>query len=322
MSSRRRAVREGAWRAVAAALATLGACLLLGLLGGCGGESASTATREATLVLDFVPGPVHAGIYEALAKGYYEDEGIDLRVIEPTSTADTLKLIDAGKAEFGIADGLDVAGQIDAGRGAEAIMAIAQRPLGGVITLTESGFDSPKDLEGRRIGVTGVPSDDAILDAVVAADGGDPAAVERVTIGFNGVQSLEAGKVDGFTGFIPADGVQAEVDGYPTTSFAPDEYGGLDYPGLVVFSTQQQIADDPALAAGFVAATVRGYEDVIADPGSGADALLAANPAIDPEFAHASLQAYLPRSRPAAGRSGPSTGTRSSGCRTSCSTPG
>ena len=294
MSSRRRAVREGAWRAVAAALATLGACLLLGLLGGCGGESATTATREATLVLDFVPGPVHAGIYEALAKGYYEDEGIDLRVIEPTSTADTLKLIDAGKAEFGIADGLDVAGQIDAGRGAEAIMAIAQRPLGGVITLTESGFDSPKDLEGRRIGVTGVPSDDAILDAVVAADGGDPAAVERVTIGFNGVQGLEAGKVDGFTGFIPADGVQAEADGYPTTSFAPDEYGGLDYPGLVVFSTQQQIADDPGLAAGFVAATVRGYEDVIADPGSGADALLEANPAIDPEFAHASLQAYLP----------------------------
>ena len=294
MSSRRRAVREGAWRAVAAALATLGACLLLGLLGGCGGESATTATREATLVLDFVPGPVHAGIYEALAKGYYEDEGFDLRVIEPTSTADTLKLIDAGKAEFGIADGLDVAGQIDAGRGAEAIMAIAQRPLGGVITLTESGFDSPKDLEGRRIGVTGVPSDDAILDAVVAADGGDPAAVERVTIGFNGVQSLEAGKVDGFTGFIPADGVQAEADGYPTTSFAPDEYGGLDYPGLVVFSTQQQIADDPGLAAGFVAATVRGYEDVIADPGSGADALLEANPAIDPEFAHASLRAYLP----------------------------
>jgi hypothetical protein len=67
MSSRRRAVREGAWRAVAAALATLGACLLLGLLGGCGDESATTATREATLVLDFVPGPVHAGISEAHA---------------------------------------------------------------------------------------------------------------------------------------------------------------------------------------------------------------------------------------------------------------
>lgn len=60
-------------------------------------------------------------------------------MIEPTSTADTLKLIDAGKAEFGIADGLDVAGQIDAGRDAQAVMAIRQEPLGGVITQARSG---------------------------------------------------------------------------------------------------------------------------------------------------------------------------------------
>ena len=292
MSSRRPAGRKGTWRPLAARLVAVSACMLA--LVGCGSDDAGPGGRRATLVLDFVPGPVHAGIYEALRRGYYDDAGVDLQVIEPTSTADTLKLIDAGKAEFGIADGLDVAGQIDAGRGAEAIMAIAQRPLGGVITLTDSGFGSPADLEGRSVGVTGVPSDDAILDAVVAADGGDPSAVDRITIGFNGVQALEAGKVDGFTGFIPADGVQADVDGYPTTSFGPSEYGGLDYPGLVVFSTEEQIARDPDLVGGFVDATVRGYEDVIADPAAGVDALLDANPAIDPGFAKASLRAYLP----------------------------
>ena len=244
---------KGAWRAVAAALATLGACLLLGLLGGWGGESASTATPRGDARPRFVPGPVHAGIYEAIAKGYYEDEGIDLRMIEPTSTADTLKLIDAGKADFGIADGIDVATQISDGRGAKGEMAIAQRPLGGVITLAESGFDSPADLEGRTVGVTGVPSDEAVLDTMVDADGGDPDAVDKVTIGFNGVANLESGKIDGFTGFIPADGVQVETDGYPTKSFAPDEYGDLDYPGLVVFSTEEEIAADPALMQGFVA---------------------------------------------------------------------
>jgi NitT/TauT family transport system substrate-binding protein/putative hydroxymethylpyrimidine transport system substrate-binding protein len=281
---------SGIARVFAAALAVV---VCLGGAG-CGGGDAETASRKATLVLDFVPGPVHAGIYRALAAGYYEDEGIDLEVVEPTSTADTLKLIDAGKAEFGIADGLDVAGQIDAGRDAQAVMAIAQEPLGGVITLARSGFRSPADLAGRTVGVTGVPSDDAILDTVVAAAGADPDAVDRVTIGFNGVQSLEAGKIDGFTGFVPADGVQADVDGYPTRSFGPRRWGGLTYPGLVVFSTREEIASDPDLVGGFVAATVHGYEDVLADPGSGADALLAANPAIDPTFARRSLHAYLP----------------------------
>ena len=79
-------------------------------------------------MLDFVPGAVHAGIYRAVEQGYYEDEGIDLEIIEPTSTADTLKLIDAGKAEFGIADGIDVASQIADGRGAKGIMALTSGP--------------------------------------------------------------------------------------------------------------------------------------------------------------------------------------------------
>jgi ABC-type nitrate/sulfonate/bicarbonate transport system substrate-binding protein len=279
---------------------------------GCGGDSGSGATagtggsgsQHATLVLDFVPGPVHAGIYEALAKGYYEDEGIDLEIVEPTSTADTLKLIDAGKADFGIADGIDLATQIAAGRGAQGILAIAQRPLGGLITLTASGIGSPAGLEGQTVGVTGVPSDEAILDTIVAADGGDPAKVDTVTIGFNGVSNLENGNVDAITGFIPADAVQAEIDGYPTTSFAPDRYGDLVYPGLVAFSTEDRIAAEPELMQGFVSATVRGYEDVIADPKSGLTALLAANPAIPARFARASLRAYLPSFTAGAARFG------------------
>ena len=103
---------------------TIVAALLAGSLGlaGCGDSSGSgddPDTREATLVLDFVPGPVHAGIFAAVERGYYAEQGIELEIIEPTSTADTLKLIGAGKAAFGIADGIDVALQIEAGLGAK-----------------------------------------------------------------------------------------------------------------------------------------------------------------------------------------------------------
>ena len=105
-------------------------------------------------------------------------------------------------------------------------MAFTQRPLGGLITLDDSGFTSPADLEGAPSGSPACPPTTRSSTPIVAAAGGDPAQVDKVTIGFNGVQNLENGKVDAFTGFIPADGVQVEIDGYPTTSFAPDEYGG------------------------------------------------------------------------------------------------
>ncbi len=99
--------------------------------GSSGSSGTTTAeTKDATLVLDFIPNAVHAGIYAAQAQGYYEENGINLEIIQPTSTADTLRLIDAGKADIGIADGIDMAGQIDQGRGAKGVMAILQRPPG------------------------------------------------------------------------------------------------------------------------------------------------------------------------------------------------
>ncbi|MBJ7332766.1 MAG: ABC transporter substrate-binding protein [Solirubrobacteraceae bacterium] len=256
--------------------------------------SALAERTKMTLVLDFIPNAVHAGIYRAVAAGYYEDRNIDLEIVQPTSTADTLKLIDAGKAQVGLADGIDVAGQIDLGTDAQAILALTQRPLGGLITLRESGIETPQELEGRKVGVTGVPSDNAILDTIMRDAGGDPGKADVVTIGFNGVQNLESGTIDAFTGYWPADGVQVEQDGKPTQIFPFDEYGGPSYPGLVAFSTKDRIAADGPLLRAFVDATVQGYEDTIEDPARSLDDLLTENPALKRDLTEAQLQAYGP----------------------------
>jgi putative hydroxymethylpyrimidine transport system substrate-binding protein len=290
-------------RLAAPALVALAAAAVA--LGACGGNddddddtgsgrAALPERTEATLVLDFVPNAVHTGIYCAVENGYYEDNNVDLEIVEPTSTSDTLKLIDHGRAAFGIADGIDVGQQIDRGLGAKAIMAVVQRPLGGVITLRESGITAPGALEDRTVGVTGVPSDEAVLDSVVSDDGGDPGEVDEVTIGFNTVPALEGGRVDAITGYPPADGTQIELDGSPTRSFRLDEWGGPRYPGLVVFSTEQMIESEPELMRGFVDATVRGYEDTIDEPARCLDALLAQVRGMDAELAEAQLDAYLP----------------------------
>jgi ABC-type nitrate/sulfonate/bicarbonate transport system substrate-binding protein len=293
-----------AGRSRGAALAALLAALVLVACGGDAGDGASTTTSgtdarlpertKATLVLDFVPNAVHAGIYRALAAGYYTDVNVELRVVEPTSTADTLKLIDAGRADVGLADAIDIAGQIDAGRPTQAILPIVQRPLGGIIAAERRGIRSPRDLEGRKVGVTGVPSDTAVLETVMRGAGADPRQAEVITVGFNGVQALEAGKLDAFTGYWPADGEQLRVDGTPPKVFALDDFGGPAYPGLVAFSTRRRIARDAPLLRAIVAATVRGYEDTIADPARSLRDLLAESPALRRDVAAAQLRAYGP----------------------------
>jgi putative hydroxymethylpyrimidine transport system substrate-binding protein len=249
---------------------------------------------KATLILDFTPNAVHAGIYRALAAGYYEREGIDLRVVQPTSTQETLKLIDAGRAQFGLADGSDVAGLIDRGGDAQAVMALVQRPLGGLIALASEHLRTPAELAGRTVGVTGVPSDEAVLDTELRHAGVAHGRVKLVTVGFDGAQALVAGRIAAFTGFIPDDGVALQVSGHPITAFGLDEQGGPPYPGLVAFTTRKLISSQPQLVRDFVAATTHGYQDTLTDPQRSLAELEAANPTLPRKLTAASLRVYLP----------------------------
>jgi putative hydroxymethylpyrimidine transport system substrate-binding protein len=280
----------------ASSSATGGASVAHTTTGASGAVAAGALAKptKVTLILDFVPNAVHAGIYRALAAGYYKRENIDLQVIQPTSTEETLKLIDAGKAQFGLADGSDVAGLIDDGGDAQAVMALVQRPLGGLIALASEHLTTPAQLQGRTVGITGVPSDTAVLDTEVRHAGGDPAKVHVVTIGFNGAQALQAGRIAAFTGFIPDDGVQLSESGHPITAFALDENGGPAYPGLVAFTRRGLIATDPTLVRDFVRATSEGYEDTLRDPARSLDDLLRLNPSLSRRLTAASLRVYLP----------------------------
>jgi ABC-type nitrate/sulfonate/bicarbonate transport system substrate-binding protein len=85
-----------------------------------------------------------------------------------------------------------------------------------------------------------------------------------------------------------------QVGGHPIKAFPLDRNGGPAYPGLVAFTTQREIANDPALVRGFVVATVHGYEDTLADPKRSLEELLAANPSLERKLTSASLAAYLP----------------------------
>jgi NitT/TauT family transport system substrate-binding protein/putative hydroxymethylpyrimidine transport system substrate-binding protein len=160
-------------------------------------------------------------------------------------------------------------------------MPIVQRPLASVIASEE--VDRPSELEGRTVGVTGLPSDEAVVDSEVSADGGDPANVERVTIGFNAVSSLAAGKVDAVTGFWNAEGVALRGERIPIRIFKVDRYGAPPYPELVLTTSRATLRDDPELVESVVGATRRGYGFAVQDPGAALDDLLAAAPSLDRE---------------------------------------
>jgi putative hydroxymethylpyrimidine transport system substrate-binding protein len=242
--------------------APLAAVLLWLALAGCGGGGAEPGAPEgATLVLDFQPNAVHSGIYAAQANGYFRDAGVNLTIQEPSSTADSAKLLEAGRADFAVMDINDFGIARERGLDLVAIAAIVQRPLASVIAGDPNEIRTPANLAGKTIGVTGVPSDDAVLDTVLRSGGVDPSSVHRVTIGFNAVADLAAGKVDAATGFWNAEGVELQQLGIPIREFRVDQFGAPRYPELVVATTPNN-CDDPRgslIGLRFLVALQHGY---------------------------------------------------------------
>jgi len=281
------------------AVALLATVLLLAGVAGCGGNGAEPgAPRGASVVLDFSPNAVHSGIYAALAEGFYADAGIDLHVQVPGESTDAPKLLAAGRTDFAILDITDLGIAAEKGLELVGVMPIVRQPLAAILAPRDGPVRRPRDLEGRTVGVSGLPSDTAVVDSEVSADGGDPSSVDEVTIGFNAVASLAAGKVDAATGFWNAEAVEAARQGIPLRVFKVDEFGAPSYPELVLTTTRAELETDPGLVEATVAATRRGYALTESDPRQALDDLLAANPSLERADQAAQLKALLPALKP------------------------
>src|SRR5438067_4094890 len=200
------------------------------VLAGCGGGSAGP--RRVTVALDFTPNGVHAGIYTAVQKGFDRKHGVRLVIRQPSASTDSLKLLAAGRADLAIVDVHDLGLAAEKGANIVGVGELVDRPLASVIA--QAGVARPRDLEGRRVGVTGLPSDIAVLKSMVDADGGNYSRVTTVTIGFSAVPDLIAKKVDAATAFWNAEGVTLKQRGVPVRIFRADDFGAPHYPELVI----------------------------------------------------------------------------------------
>jgi putative hydroxymethylpyrimidine transport system substrate-binding protein len=248
--------------ALAALLSVIAAALTLG----CGGdaEQGGGELRSAVIGLDFTPNAVHAPIYAAVREGFDRDHGINLRIRPPGSSPDSLKLLSSGRADLAVLDIHDLGLARERGADVVAVAALVQRPLAAIIA--RPGINRPRDLEGRRVGVSGLPSDPAVLRAVVEGDGGDYDKIRQVTIGFAAVPNLIARRIDAVPAFWNAEGVVLRQRGVPVREFRVDDFGAPRYPEVVLFTTRDTLEERRPMVEGVVQALRDGTRSVLADP--------------------------------------------------------
>ncbi|MBM3665597.1 MAG: hypothetical protein FJW92_07385 [Actinobacteria bacterium] len=274
-------------------LAALASALALmpALVAGCGDGGASTAASTATtaggapekvsLVLDWFPNADHAGIAVAQEKGLDTKAGADITTSVPSDPTTTLTAIAAGKKDLGITYAPELLIARAEGVPVKAVGAIAQVPLNSIIARSDRGITRPRDLEGKVVGIAGVPSDRALLDTVVAADGGDPSRVQIKVVGYSLAPSLAAGKVDAVIGaYWNIEGPDLRNKDVPIEIMRIDDHGVPRYDELVVVASEDAIRDRPAAIRAALAGIAAGTEAAAKDAGGAVKALTKANPDI------------------------------------------
>ena len=237
---------------------------------------ASPDRVSVKLALDWYPNANHLGLYIALDKGYFDEEGLDVTAYTPIDPSTVLQTVGAGQDDFGISYQPDVLLARAQGVPVVSVVGMVQHPLNSVMALKSSGITRPRDLVGKKVGYPGIPTNEPLLDTMLKDDGARGLEdVELVNVGFNLAESLISGSVDAVVGaYWTHESIMLDNLGHPVNVMRMEEWGVPDYYELVLVASEESVEKRPDVIERFTRAMRRGYNDAIADPQGGVDVLV------------------------------------------------
>lgn len=262
------------------------------LLAGCGGGSdegassgseADTGPIKVTLQTDWYPQPEHGGFYQAVAEGYYADEGLDVEIIAGGPGAFTAQKIAMGNVDFSIGRSDDII--IGHGRGLPLIIvaALMQHDPQGIMVHKESGIETWKDLDGKAIMTTPGTAFIEIIERIHDIE------VDIIPLDY-GMDRFLANKDFIQQNFITNEPFYvAQKGANPHTLLISD--GGFN-PYRVIFTSKRFARQNPDIVEKFVRASIKGWNSYLSGPRDNANAIIAKeNSKMKPDFMEFSVAA-------------------------------
>lgn len=230
--------------------------------------------KKVTLILDYVPNTNHTGFYVGKAKGFFEEEGIDLEIVEPVDGI-TNALVAKGTGDFGISYQEDVtyARVNEQPLPIRAIATIIQHNTSGLVSVKEKGIKTPKDFEGKTYAGWGSPAEEAVLKAIMKKSGATPKKLNIITADSVNYESLKD-EIDLMWMFRAWDVIAAENEGMELNYMSISEYDQrLDYYTPVIVTSEEMIKYNPKLIKAFLKASEKGYKYAMENPKESAEIL-------------------------------------------------
>ena len=260
--------------------------------GNAGNQTDKADKTEITMVLDWTPNTNHTGLYVAQEKGYFEDAGLEVSIVQPPDGGAT-DMVASGGAQFGIdfQDTLAAAFGSDNPLPVTAVGAVLQHNTSGLVSLKENGIDRAGKLEGHSYATWDSPIEQAVLKNVVEEDGGDFSKVNLISTYVEDIVAGLNADIDSVWIYYGWDGIKLEQEGIDV-NYLPiaDMNPVFDYYSPVIIGNNSFLKENPEAAKAFMGAVRKGYEYAAKNSSDAADILLKAVPELDAELVQKSQE--------------------------------
>lgn len=246
----------------------------------------ANAQTQVPFALDWKFEGPSAPYFLSIDNGHFAAEGLEVTIEAGSGSVETIPKIATGAFPIGFGDINSMIKFLDQNPGAPvtAVMMIYDKPPFAIVGRKSLGVSEPKDLEGRVLGAP--PPDGAWAQFPVFAKeaGIDTSAITVEPVGFPTREPMLAeGNVAAITGFSFSSVVNLKRLGVPADDISNILMAdhGLQLYGNAIMVNTDWAAENSETLQGFLRAIAKGWEDAVADPASGIEALVQRNPAAD-----------------------------------------
>lgn len=233
---------------------------------------------KITVCLDWTPNTNHTGMYVALEKGYYEEAGLDVTIVQPPENTGAVQVCASGQAQFAVEcqDTLAPVFTSDTPLDVTAVAALLQHNTSGIMSKAGEGMDTPKGLTGKTYLTWDAPVEQAMMKNVINGDGGNWDEVELIpNVVTDEAQDVNVNPGHAIWVFYGWGGINAKVNNVDVDYFYfKDINETFDYYTPVLISNNDFLSSNPDAAKAFLKATQKGYEYSIENPEEAAEILI------------------------------------------------
>lgn len=247
--------------------------------------------EKTSLRLKWVSQAQFAGYYSALQEGYYEDEGLSVKIDPAGPNISPIQSVVSGVNEFGIAGAEQIISAIDNGSPIVAIAVMYRETPEALVSKKSLNITSPKDLEGKTVGV--VYGDDENLYRLFLKNSGVDAESINEVPAITGISQVLTDQVDAKMAYEMNDAVLLGLEGEDVNLLKFRDYGVKVYADTI-FTTKEMIEKNPEKVRKFLKASIKGWKYAIENPETSVKQLVEINPALNYDHQLGYLNGSIP----------------------------